>query len=242
MIDQDNPQQEAMALGTTTAVTLWPHLKMMLGALRASRERFALYWLGFALVVIISATAYGQIRLNAWNKPFYDALSRKELSAVIEQLWVFAYIAGALLVLNVAQTWLAQTAKLKLREGMTRDLFFQWLKSHRSFRIASLGEIGVNPDQRIHADAQRLAEVSTDLGIGLLQATLLLLSFVGVLWDSPKALHSAYSTERSSFRAIWCGVRSSMQASLLSPAGVSGARWSSSAPNAMRANPKCVLR
>lgn len=73
-------------------------------------------------------------------------------------------------------------AKLKLREGMTRDLFFQWLKSHRSFRIASLGEIGVNPDQRIHADAQRLAEVSTDLGIGLLQATLLLLSFVGVLW------------------------------------------------------------
>lgn len=67
--------------------------------------------------MIVSATAYGQIRLNAWNKPFYDALSRKELSAVIEQLLVFAYIAGALLVLNVAQTWLAQMAKLKLREG-----------------------------------------------------------------------------------------------------------------------------
>ncbi|KAF0208577.1 MAG: ABC transporter domain-containing, partial [Methylocystaceae bacterium] len=53
-------------------------------------------------------------------KPFYDALSRKEFSAVIEQLLVFAYIAGALLVLNVAQTWLAQTAKLKLREGLRR--------------------------------------------------------------------------------------------------------------------------
>ena len=38
MIDQHNPQQEAMALGTTTAVTLWQHLKMILGALRASRE------------------------------------------------------------------------------------------------------------------------------------------------------------------------------------------------------------
>lgn len=94
MIDQDNPQQQAMALGRTTAVALWPHLKMIFGALRASRERFALYWLGFALVVIISATAYGQIHLNAWNKPFYDALSRKEFSAVIEQLLVFARFGG----------------------------------------------------------------------------------------------------------------------------------------------------
>ncbi|WP_292528917.1 ABC transporter ATP-binding protein/permease [Methylocystis sp.] len=183
MTDRDDMQQEEKARRTTAAGDLWPHLKMILDALRASRQRFALYWLGGAIIVIVSATAYGQIRLNAWNKPFYDALSRKELSAVTEQLLVFAYIAGALLVLNVAQTWLAQMAKLKLREGLTRDLFFQWLKSHRCFRIASLGEIGVNPDQRIHADAQRLAEVSTDLGIGLLQATLLLISFVGVLWE-----------------------------------------------------------
>jgi len=208
MIEQDDPQQHATALETTSAVDLWPHLKMILDALRASRERFALYWLGVALVVIVSATAYGQIRLNAWNKPFYDALARKELSEVIEQVLVFAYIAGALLVLNVAQTWLAQMAKLKLREGVTRDLFFQWLKSHRSFRIASLGEIGVNPDQRIHADAQRLAEVSTDLGVGLLQATLLLLSFVGVLWGLSEGVAFALFDRKIVIPGymVWCAL------------------------------------
>ena len=42
------------------------------------------------------------------------------------------------------------------------------------------GEIGINPDQRIHEDARRLSELSADLGIGLLQASLLLLSFLGV--------------------------------------------------------------
>ena len=30
--------------------------------------------LGAALFVVIVATAYGQIRLNDWNQPFYDAL------------------------------------------------------------------------------------------------------------------------------------------------------------------------
>ncbi|MEF3366171.1 ABC transporter ATP-binding protein/permease [Methylocystis sp. 9N] len=177
MTDQSGAVREKIA-----AIDLWPHLKTILNALGGSRQRRALYGLGVAVVVIVAATAYGQIRLNAWNEPFYDALSRKDLPGVTKQLLVFAYIAGALLVLNVAQTWLSQMTKLKLREGLTRDLFFQWLKPHRGFHIANLGEIGVNPDQRIDADAQHLAEVSTDLGIGLLQATLLLVSFVGVLW------------------------------------------------------------
>jgi putative ATP-binding cassette transporter len=35
--------------------------------------------LAAALFLIIAATAYGQIRLNSWNQPFYDALSHREL-------------------------------------------------------------------------------------------------------------------------------------------------------------------
>ncbi|HWY93907.1 MAG TPA: hypothetical protein VNX69_01885, partial [Steroidobacteraceae bacterium] len=31
------------------------------------------------LILVVAATAYGQIRLNGWNKPFYDALSRRDL-------------------------------------------------------------------------------------------------------------------------------------------------------------------
>lgn len=79
---------------------------------------------------------------------------------------VFAVIAGGLLILNVAQTWLNQTRKMKLREGLTRDLVDQWLEPNRAFRLAGAGEIGVNPDQRVHEDARHLTELSTDLGIG----------------------------------------------------------------------------
>src|ERR1700679_3324808 len=72
--------------------------------------------------------------------------------------------------------------KLKLREGLLGDLLNEWLQPRRAFRLAEEGEIGVNPDQRIDKDAQHLTELSTDLRIGLLQASLLLISFVGVLW------------------------------------------------------------
>lgn len=151
-------------------------------AFMGSPSRSALIALGVALCAVVGATAYGQIQLNAWNGPFYDLLSQKNFSSFLYQLVAFAVIAGSLLVLNVAQTWLNQTTKMKLREGLTRDLIDQWLEPNRAFRLAGSGEIGVNPDQRVHEDVRHLTELSTDLGIGLLQATLLLASFIGVLW------------------------------------------------------------
>ncbi len=45
----------------------------------ASRERNKLLTLAAVLIVVIAATAYAQIRLNAWSKPFYDALTRKDM-------------------------------------------------------------------------------------------------------------------------------------------------------------------
>jgi putative ATP-binding cassette transporter len=120
--------------------------------------------------------------------PFYEAIAERNFPAFLDQLLVFAAIAGCLLVLNVAQAWLREMIKLKSREWLTRDLFAEWLKPGASTRLAGAGEIGINPDQRIHEDARRLSELSADLGIGLLQASLLLLSFLGVLWSISGAL------------------------------------------------------
>jgi putative ATP-binding cassette transporter len=147
-----------------------------------SPQRTRIVLLGAALVLVIAATAFGQIRLNAWNQPFYNALEHRDLHGFFSQVVIFSIIAGALLVLNVAQVWLNQATKVKLREGLMRDLFDQWLRSRRAFRLTYAGQIGANPDQRIHEDARHLTELSTDLGIGLVQSTLLLGGFIGVLW------------------------------------------------------------
>ena len=94
---------------------LVPQLSMMTRALLSSPVRNALALLGLAVFGVVLATAFGQNQLNSWNKPFYDALARRDLHEFVIQLGVFGIIAGCLLVLNVAQRWLGEMLKLKLR-------------------------------------------------------------------------------------------------------------------------------
>ncbi len=157
-------------------------LGMMGRALWGSPVRYRLILLACALLTIILVTAYGQIKLNEWNAPFYNALERRDLSAFLHQLQVFAVIAGSLLLLNVFQTWLNQMTALNMREGLAKDMVDQWFKPGRAAKLASFGSIAINPDQRLHDDVRNLAESSTALSIGLVNATILLVSFIGVLW------------------------------------------------------------
>jgi vitamin B12/bleomycin/antimicrobial peptide transport system ATP-binding/permease protein len=168
---------------------LMHQFREFLVALRLSPGRRSLALLVAATLFAVGATAVAQVRLNAWNGPFYEAIAQRNFSMFLYELLVFAAIAGGLLVLNVAQAWLREMIKLNSREWLTRDLVGEWLKPGRHTRLAAAGEIGVNPDQRIHEDARRLTELSTDLGIGLLQALVLLLCFLGVLWTVAGELH-----------------------------------------------------
>ncbi|HEV8313236.1 MAG TPA: ABC transporter ATP-binding protein/permease, partial [Burkholderiaceae bacterium] len=154
----------------------------LFGALRVSPVRKTLAALAGGIVAVIAITAYGQIELNSWNKPFYDAISRRDLRDFIVQLGIFAVIAGVLLILNVAQRWLVETLQLKLREAMVTDLVGLWLQPRRAFWLQGSGPMGAHPDQRMHDDALKLCELSVALGVGLLQAAILFGSFASVLW------------------------------------------------------------
>jgi putative ATP-binding cassette transporter len=197
---------------------LVPQLGMMVRALWAAPVRNKLFLLSGALFLVIAITAYGQIRLNTWNKPFYDALSHRDFAQFLVQLGVFCLIAGALLVLNVAQRWLTETLKLRLRQGLAIDLIQNWLKPGRAFRLANSGAIGVNPDQRMHEDARRLTELSADLGAGLLQSSILLATFIAVLWNLSD--NFSFSVEGRHFAIpgymVWAAILYSGSASLLS--------------------------
>src|SRR5271170_84053 len=197
---------------------LMPQLKIMASALWAAQVRNVLFLFWGALFLVIAATAYGQIKLNAWNQPFYDALSRKDFAQFIEQLGVFGIIAGALLVLNVGQRWLGETLKIKLRQGLVLDLVQNWLVPGRAFRLANAGPMGVNPDQRMHEDARHLTELSADLGIGLLQSSILLATFVNVLWNLSNnfVFHVAGRQFAIPGYMVWAAVLYSGSASLLS--------------------------
>jgi putative ATP-binding cassette transporter len=173
----DQPQDSA-----ASGRGLVAQVGMMIRALLASPVRNVIFSFSGAIFFVVVLTTYGQIRLNRWNQPFYDALERRDLHAFLIQLGIFCVIVGGLLVLNVAQRYLSEMLKLKLREGLVRDLVEQWTLPQRALRLSQEGSVGVNPDQRVHEDARHLTELSGDLGVQLLQSSILLITFVYVLW------------------------------------------------------------
>lgn len=197
---------------------LVPQLGMMVRALSASPVGKTIIVLIAEIFLVVVATTYGQIRLNRWSKPFYDALSRRDFRDFLYQLAVFFLIAGILLVLNVAQKWLGETLKVRLREGLVGDLIHHWMLPRRAFWLANAGPIGANPDQRMHEDARHLCELSADLGVGLLQASILLVAFTGVLWvlSSNFSFHVAGHIFAIPGFMVWAAIIYAAAGSLLS--------------------------
>ncbi|UWM75198.1 ABC transporter ATP-binding protein/permease [Rhizobium sp. WSM4643] len=193
-------------------------LGVMFSAFWNSEVRGKVLFLATVLILVILATSYGQVILNEWNAPFYDSLERRDLGEFFHQLEIFAMIAGTLLLLNVLQAWLNQMTALYMREGLSRDLVDQWLKRKRALRLASSGLIGVNPDQRLHEDSRNLAESTTGLVLGLLQSTILLVSFIGVLWELSSGFIFRISGHSFSIPGymVWAAIFYAASASVLS--------------------------
>jgi putative ATP-binding cassette transporter len=197
---------------------LGSQLRLMRRAVMDSRVGKRIVVLCLCILLVVATTTYGQIRLNRWNKPFYDALSRRDFMDFLHQLGVFAIIAGTLLVLNVAQRWLSETLKYKMREGLVGGLIRDWMQPRRAFWLANAGPIGANPDQRMHEDARHLCELSADLGVGLVQAVILLGAFSGILWNLSKdfAFHLAGRDYAVPGFMLWAAIIYAAAGSLLS--------------------------
>ena len=217
MDDQNEPRRSQTPEGPPARAGAFNQLATLLRALVASRYRYHLALLAGAIVVVICANTVGQLRLNAWQRDFYNALEQKQVAAFAQQLLVFILVVGVLLVLVVAQTWLREMINVRLRDWLTHDLLDQWLAPKRAYFLSFAGQIGVNPDQRIQQDAQHLTDLTTNLAIGLLQASLLLISFVGVLWVLSTQV--VFTVDDRSFTIpgymVWCALAYSLGGSLL---------------------------
>ncbi|MEJ2124973.1 MAG: ABC transporter ATP-binding protein/permease [Alphaproteobacteria bacterium] len=170
--------------------------------------RYKVVLLAAAMVAFIFLNVIGQLWLNDWHKTFFDALEQRDLPEFINQLFVFLSIVSVLLVLGVGQTWVHAVLKIRMREIITTDVVAEWLKPKRAYRMPLAGEIGSNPDQRIHDDARSLSDITTDFCVGLVHASLTLVSFVGVLWVLSERV--VFSVNGSTFNVpgymVWCAI------------------------------------
>jgi putative ATP-binding cassette transporter len=217
-LSEPQPMQEPAGNPPDAAIgSVIGQVRSLLRALRTSPYRRRVGLLAAGVIAVICTNAIAQIRLNRWQGDFYDALEQRYLAAFFDQLLVFLVLAVGLLVLVVAQTWLLEMIKVRLREWLTNDLLDHWLVPKRAYLLAFAGEIGANPDQRIHQDTQHLTELTATLAVGLLQASLLLVSFIGVLWVLSAQV--VFSVDGRVFAIpgymVWCALAYSLGGSLL---------------------------
>ena len=95
----------------------------LLKSLWRSPDRWRVVLLTVGIAAALVANIVGQIRLNTWNGSFFDALQQRNLAGLGHQLLIFFGIIGVLLTLVVAQTWLQQILKLRLREMVDAPSF-----------------------------------------------------------------------------------------------------------------------
>ncbi len=138
--------------------------------------------LSLVIVAVLIGNMFGQVRLNEWNGAFFDAVERRNSNAFLHQLSVFLGVIAFLLVMVVAQTWLQERLKIRLRERLTHVLLDTWMMPKRAYQLGLAEASATQPDQRMQEDCRLLSEFSTELGVGMLQAFMMLASFIGVLW------------------------------------------------------------
>ncbi len=150
-----------------------------------------------AIVGLNLAAVYMLVLLNDWNRLFYDALQDKDEAVFWRELIRFTYLAFSFIVIAVYRFYLTQVLELRWREWMTTHYLARWLAGHRFYALelarygapasATEGQPGVpsspdNPDQRIQEDLNLFTSYTVSLSMGLLNAVVTLVSFVGILW------------------------------------------------------------
>ncbi|MDB5884162.1 MAG: transporter domain protein, partial [Polaromonas sp.] len=148
-----------------------------------------------AIVLLNLGAVYMLVLLNEWNRVFYDALQNKDAAVFWTQLGRFTYLAFAFIIIAVYRFYLTQLLEVRWRAWMTAHYLQRWLNDHAFYKMelarftgdgkSSTASTGTpdNPDQRIQEDINLFTTYSISLSMGLLNAVVTLVSFVGILWS-----------------------------------------------------------
>lgn len=149
---------------------------------RAPEQRRAWALLAGVIGLTLSAV-WLNVRFSTWNNSFYNTLQSHDLAGFWQQLAVFGVLAAAFIVVAVYRQFLQQLLFMRWRGWLTERLAQGWLQSGTAYRVGAVGAGRIdNPDQRIAEDARGFVSSTLDLGLGLLNASVTLLSFAGILW------------------------------------------------------------
>ncbi len=152
-------------------------------------------WRAWALLAAVTALSLASVaisvRMNRWNRDFFNAVQFRDLHAWRAQVMVFFVVVLAQLVIGLSLLYLIQWLEIRWRRWMTARYIAGWLERSAHYRMQLGGARVDNPDQRIAQDLQLFVnrtlvmifgDRSIPMSTGLLGAAASLGSFVVILW------------------------------------------------------------
>ena len=159
-------------------VTAWSLIKPYW----VSEERWSAIGLLALVIALNMSIVYINVRLNTWNREFYNAVAAKDWHVFIHSQIEFAYLAFSYIFIVTARIWFRQLLEIRWRKWLTTRFIERWLGDFAFYRIER-DRLADNPDQRISEDLEALASTTLALSLDLLSTVVTLFSFVYILWN-----------------------------------------------------------
>jgi len=146
-----------------------------------SEEKWPAWGLLVAIIALNLCNVYISVRINDWNKNFYNALQVFDRSEVFRQLGIFCVLAALAVMIGGYALYLNQMLQIHWRRWLTHKYVGGWLADRAYYRLR-FGNTADNPDQRIAEDVQQFVTYIMNLSVGLLTSFVSLVSFLIILW------------------------------------------------------------
>mgnify|MGYP001765595057 CR=1 FL=1 len=149
------------------------------------------FWTGDAravawgLTAVVTALVIANVgvlyAVNRWNAAFFDALDGRRLDDIVRSILTF----GGFVVLGGAVAYALTRFRIGLqvewRRWLTKTLVGRWLEDRNYYKLEVTTGDHDNPEARLSDDLKLALEPVVDLAIGLFNALLAALTFLGVL-------------------------------------------------------------
>ena len=125
---------------------------------------------------------YVAVTVIQWNARFFNALEARDWAAFKRELFMFGLITVGAIVATACQYYFGQTLQIRWRRWLTERYVAIWMAQGRHYRLRFVDNTVDNIHLRIANDVLLFLQRTHELGTGLLNSVVALLSFAVILW------------------------------------------------------------
>src|ERR1700692_1115152 len=146
-----------------------------------SEEKWSAWALLVGVIGLNLGNVYISVRINEWNRSFYNALQAFDREGLCHQLVTFCVLVFFAISMSVYSLYLSQMLQIRWRRWLTSKYLGAWLADQAYYQL-ELGDGPDNPDQRIAEYLHQFTTYLLSLSVGLISSVVSLISFLVILW------------------------------------------------------------